>query len=97
MIEMPSSHAIARGLGELLVGENPLHIERQIPRMKVGSFSIAGLSDVVLRHIHNHAHRVSCGGGGEVRLFVHVTPCDTVNDVTDHEAAGVRQHAKCLA
>lgn len=28
MIEMPSSHAIARGLGELLVGENPLDIER---------------------------------------------------------------------
>jgi L-rhamnonate dehydratase len=28
MIEMPSSHAIARGLGELLVGENPLEIER---------------------------------------------------------------------
>jgi L-alanine-DL-glutamate epimerase-like enolase superfamily enzyme len=28
MIEMPSSHSIARGLGELLVGENPLEIDR---------------------------------------------------------------------
>jgi L-alanine-DL-glutamate epimerase-like enolase superfamily enzyme len=28
MIEMPSSHSIARGLGELLVGQNPLEIER---------------------------------------------------------------------
>jgi L-alanine-DL-glutamate epimerase-like enolase superfamily enzyme len=27
-IEMPSSHAIARGLGELLVGEDPLRIDR---------------------------------------------------------------------
>jgi L-alanine-DL-glutamate epimerase-like enolase superfamily enzyme len=27
-IEMPSSHAIARGLGELLVGEDPLQIDR---------------------------------------------------------------------
>jgi L-alanine-DL-glutamate epimerase-like enolase superfamily enzyme len=28
MIEMPSSHSIARGLGELLVGENPFEIDR---------------------------------------------------------------------
>jgi L-alanine-DL-glutamate epimerase-like enolase superfamily enzyme len=28
MIEMPSSHSIARGLGELLLGQNPLEIER---------------------------------------------------------------------
>jgi L-rhamnonate dehydratase len=28
MIEMPSSHSIARGMGELLIGENPLDIER---------------------------------------------------------------------
>jgi L-alanine-DL-glutamate epimerase-like enolase superfamily enzyme len=28
MIEMPSSHAIARGLREVLVGENPLEIDR---------------------------------------------------------------------
>ena len=28
MIEMPSSHLIARGLGEVLVGEDPLQIDR---------------------------------------------------------------------
>ena len=28
MIEMPSSHSIARGLAELLVGEDPLAIDR---------------------------------------------------------------------
>jgi L-alanine-DL-glutamate epimerase-like enolase superfamily enzyme len=37
MIEMPSSHSIARGLGELLVGEDPLKIERIWQRLFHGS------------------------------------------------------------
>lgn len=38
MIEMPSSHAVARGLGELLVGENPLEIERLWKLMFDGTY-----------------------------------------------------------
>jgi L-alanine-DL-glutamate epimerase-like enolase superfamily enzyme len=36
-VEMPSSHAVARGLRELLVGENPLEIGRLWQRMFHGS------------------------------------------------------------
>ena len=38
MIEMPSSHSIARGLAELLVGEDPLAIDRVWQRMWMGSY-----------------------------------------------------------
>jgi L-rhamnonate dehydratase len=38
MIEMPSSHAVARGLRELLVGENPLEIERLWRLMYMGTY-----------------------------------------------------------
>jgi len=38
MIEMPSSHAVARGLGELLTGENPLEIERLWKLMFDGTY-----------------------------------------------------------
>jgi L-alanine-DL-glutamate epimerase-like enolase superfamily enzyme len=37
MVEMPSSHAIARGLRELLVGEDPLQIDRLWQLMFLGS------------------------------------------------------------
>ena len=37
IVEMPSSHAIARGLAELLVGENPLEIDRLWQLMFAGS------------------------------------------------------------
>jgi L-alanine-DL-glutamate epimerase-like enolase superfamily enzyme len=37
MVEMPSSHAIARGLRELLVGQNPLQIDRLWQLMFLGS------------------------------------------------------------
>jgi L-alanine-DL-glutamate epimerase-like enolase superfamily enzyme len=37
IVEMPSSHAISRGLAELLVGENPLHIDRLWQRLYAGS------------------------------------------------------------
>ena len=37
IIEMPSSHSIARGLAELLVGQNPLEIDRLWQLMFVGS------------------------------------------------------------
>lgn len=37
IVEMPSSHSIARGLAELLVGENPLEIERLWQLMFHGS------------------------------------------------------------
>jgi L-rhamnonate dehydratase len=36
-IEMPSSHAVARGLSELLIGEDPLGIDRLWRRMYQGS------------------------------------------------------------
>ena len=38
MIEMPSSHSIARGLRELLVGENPLEIDRLWQLMFMGTY-----------------------------------------------------------
>jgi len=38
MIEMPSSHSVARGFRELLLGENPLEIERLWQRMFMGSY-----------------------------------------------------------
>jgi L-alanine-DL-glutamate epimerase-like enolase superfamily enzyme len=38
MIEMPSSHAVARGLGELLVGRDPLQIDRLWDAMYMGSY-----------------------------------------------------------
>ena len=38
MIEMPSSHAVARGLRELLVGENPLEIDRLWRLMYMGTY-----------------------------------------------------------
>ncbi len=38
IIEMPSSHSIARGLGELLVGENPLAVGRLWQRMWMGAY-----------------------------------------------------------
>ena len=37
IVEMPSSHSIARGLAELLVGENPLEIDRLWQLMFHGS------------------------------------------------------------
>jgi len=37
IVEMPSSHSIARGLGELLVGQNPLEIDRLWQLMFHGS------------------------------------------------------------
>lgn len=36
-IEMPSSHAVARGLRELLIGENPLELDRLWKRLYEGS------------------------------------------------------------
>ena len=38
MIEMPSSHAVARGLRELLLGENPLEIDRLWRLMYMGTY-----------------------------------------------------------
>ena len=38
IVEMPSSHAVARGLAELLVGEDPLAIRRLWDRMFRGSY-----------------------------------------------------------
>src|SRR5919204_914879 len=38
IVEMPSSHAVARGLAELLVGENPLEIDRLWRVMWYGSY-----------------------------------------------------------
>jgi L-rhamnonate dehydratase len=38
MLEMPSSHSIARGFSELLVGEDPLAIDRLWQRMWMGSY-----------------------------------------------------------
>lgn len=38
MVEMPSSHSIARGFRELLVGEDPLQIGRLWQRMFMGSY-----------------------------------------------------------
>ena len=38
MIEMPASHAVARGLRELLVGENPLEIDRLWHLMYMGTY-----------------------------------------------------------
>jgi len=38
MIEMPSSHSIARGLREILVGENPLEIARLWQLMFMGTY-----------------------------------------------------------
>jgi L-rhamnonate dehydratase len=38
MIEMPSSHSIARGLSELLVGESPLEIDRLWQLMYMGTY-----------------------------------------------------------
>lgn len=38
MIEMPSSHAVARGLAELLVGEDPLAIDRLWQAMWMGAY-----------------------------------------------------------
>jgi L-rhamnonate dehydratase len=38
IVEMPSSHAVARGLRELLVGESPLEIDRLWQRMYQGSY-----------------------------------------------------------
>jgi L-rhamnonate dehydratase len=49
-IEMPSSHAVARGLAELLVGEDPLAIDRLWRRMYDGS-SYYGRSAVALHAI----------------------------------------------
>lgn len=37
-VDMPSSHAVARGFRELLVGEDPLHIGRLWQRMFLGSY-----------------------------------------------------------
>ena len=37
IVEMPSSHSIARGLAELLIGENPLEIDRLWQLMFAGS------------------------------------------------------------
>jgi L-rhamnonate dehydratase len=50
MVEMPSSHAVARGLGELLVGEDPLGIDRIWRRMFEGS-SYYGRAGVALHAI----------------------------------------------
>jgi L-rhamnonate dehydratase len=49
-IEMPSSHSIARGLAELLVGEDPLQIDRLWRRMYEGS-SYYGRSALALHAI----------------------------------------------
>ncbi len=38
IVEMPSSHAVARGLAELLVGEDPLAIDRLWQEMWMGSY-----------------------------------------------------------
>ena len=38
MVEMPSSHSIARGLRELLAGENPLEIDRLWQLMFMGTY-----------------------------------------------------------
>jgi L-rhamnonate dehydratase len=38
IVEMPSSHAVARGLAELLVGEDPLAIDRLWQAMWMGSY-----------------------------------------------------------
>jgi L-rhamnonate dehydratase len=38
MIEMPSSHSIARGFSELLVGEDPLAVDRLWHRMWMGAY-----------------------------------------------------------
>jgi L-alanine-DL-glutamate epimerase-like enolase superfamily enzyme len=38
IIDMPSSHAVARGLAELIVGEDPLQIRRLWDAMFVGSY-----------------------------------------------------------
>ena len=38
MIEMPSSHSIARGLREILLGENPLEIDRLWQLMFMGTY-----------------------------------------------------------
>jgi L-rhamnonate dehydratase len=38
IVEMPSSHAIARGIGELLVGEDPLQIGHLWERMWMGTY-----------------------------------------------------------
>jgi L-alanine-DL-glutamate epimerase-like enolase superfamily enzyme len=50
VIDMPSSHSIARGLGELLVGEDPLQIGRLWQRLYDGS-SYYGRSGVALHAI----------------------------------------------
>jgi len=50
VIEMPSSHAVARGLRELLVGENPLEIGRLWKRMYDGS-SYYGRAGVAIHAI----------------------------------------------
>jgi L-alanine-DL-glutamate epimerase-like enolase superfamily enzyme len=49
-IEMPSSHAISRGLAELLVGEDPLQVERLWQRLYDGS-SYYGRSALALHAI----------------------------------------------
>jgi L-alanine-DL-glutamate epimerase-like enolase superfamily enzyme len=50
MVEMPSSHAVARGIAELLVGEDPLAIDRLWKRLYDGS-SYYGRSGVALHVI----------------------------------------------
>lgn len=49
-VEMPSSHAVARGLGEVLVGEDPLAIDRLWQRMYEAS-SYYGRAGVALHAI----------------------------------------------
>jgi L-rhamnonate dehydratase len=38
MVTMPSSHAIARGLRELLIGEDPLRVRPLWRKMFMGSY-----------------------------------------------------------
>ncbi len=38
MVEMPSSHAVARGVGELLVGQNPLAVDELWKRLYDGTY-----------------------------------------------------------
>jgi len=96
MVEMPSSHSIARGFRELLVGENPLEIDRLWRQMFLGSYHygragaalhVISAIDIALWDIAGKAagkplHELLGGARvGEVRVYASEVMPETPDEV----------------
>lgn len=108
-IEAPGSHTIALGLAEMLLGENPLDVERIWDKLYVGSamtgrrgagINAIGAIDIALHDLRGKLLEKSCsalrGRDARQRVTPYASLQPDVGDVDDYEEQTIAHLRRCL-